>query len=84
MNSFAYVFGRHQKYESMNKLFLCYQAVTALMERFCQNAFAVLRRDGRGRTGELLSPLILLVAACWVWEKSEKKDGRTSHAAIGF
>jgi acyl carrier protein len=43
MNSFAYVFGRHQKYESMNKLFLCYQAVTALMERFCQNAFAVPR-----------------------------------------
>jgi hypothetical protein len=36
-----------QKYESMTKLFLCYQAVTALMERFCQNAFAVPRGDGR-------------------------------------
>jgi hypothetical protein len=43
----AYVFGNHQKYELMTKLFLCYQAVTALMKRFCQIAFAVLRRDGR-------------------------------------
>ena len=25
----------------MTKLFLCYQVVTALMERLCQNAFAV-------------------------------------------
>jgi hypothetical protein len=32
--------GHHQKYESMTKLFVCYHAVTALTERFCQNAFA--------------------------------------------
>ena len=31
----------------MTKLFPCYQAVTALMEGFCQNAFAVPRGDGR-------------------------------------
>jgi hypothetical protein len=42
------VFGHHQK--SMTKLFLCYQAVTALVERFCQNAFAVPRSDGPSRT----------------------------------
>ena len=29
-----------KKYESMTKLFVCYHAVTALTERFCQNAFA--------------------------------------------
>jgi acyl carrier protein len=51
----AHVFGHHQKYELMTKLFLCYQAVTALMKRFCQNAFAVetrwpSRTDGFGRS----------------------------------
>ena len=30
--------GHHQKYESHTPLFVCYHAVTALTERFCQNA----------------------------------------------
>ena len=30
--------GHHQKYESDAALFVCYHAVTALTERFCQNA----------------------------------------------
>jgi acyl carrier protein len=51
------------KKESMTKLSVCYHAVTALTERFCQNAFAV-------------SPPILLVAACRVLEKSV--DARTT------
>jgi hypothetical protein len=32
--------GHHQKHESMTKVFVCYHAVTALTECFCQNAFA--------------------------------------------
>jgi len=42
------------------------------------------RGDGRAAQMNCGSPPILLVAACWVREKSGKKDGRTSHAAIGF
>jgi hypothetical protein len=38
-------FGHHQKYESDATLFACYDAVTPLRERFCQNAFA-RRGDG--------------------------------------
>jgi hypothetical protein len=42
-------FGHHQKYESDATLFACYDAVTPLRERFCQNAFA--RRGDGSRSG---------------------------------
>jgi len=41
--------GHHQKCESDATLFVCYDAVTALRERFCQNAFA--RRGDGSRSG---------------------------------
>ena len=69
-------------YESTTKLFLCYQVVTALTERFCQNAFAPREAMAEWMNFGLSVDLIgcYLLGSGEVW----KKDGRTSHAAVGF
>ena len=48
--------GHHQKCESDATLFVCYDAVTALRERFCQNAFARRGDGSRVRGLPLASP----------------------------
>jgi hypothetical protein len=79
---------RDDQRQQLPKIRINDQIVSLLPRRYSVDG-AFLRKSVRAPRGdgmdELRSlPPISLVAACWVWEKSGKNDGRTSHAAIGF
>jgi hypothetical protein len=67
----------------MIRLFVCYHAVTALTERFCQNALAPREAMAEAWMNCGLSAGLIacrLPGLGEIWEN----DGRTGHAAIGF
>jgi hypothetical protein len=79
---------RDDQRQQLPKIRINDQIVSLLPRRYRVDG-AFLRKSVRAPRGdgmdELRSlPPISLVAARWVWEKSGKNDGRTSHAAIGF